>query len=408
VKSPCFFMIFGYFLLSFNGVEICATLPSWTILNYIEADNNVCRFGLKNIEEMQHVGSTSLVNILVQLDRLESKKTLRYKIARGCCVEDASLDQEMGLDPERELVDGVRWASKAYPSEYFMLVFWNHGNGIIDKKKGWEDYKKRGILYNFTNKTYLNNQQMSKALSQIKSKILGKKIDILGMDACLMAMVEIAYQVKNYACYLVASQNIEKVPGWFYSYFLKRLTKSVSPMTPDQLAKSIVSSFALFNKYRNQSYTQSAIKLDMIEELKDRINNVLFCLEEAEKIYSEKITFTIKKAREKCIEFDDGFYVDVHSFFNQLLYEVTTQFRGRDVKQDLVLKILQSALKEVCATIVKAVLLNKVGNNYNQAKGLSIYFPKNYIHESYPLTMFAQESTWLKFLEKFLAQRNKN
>ena len=54
--------------------------------------------------------------------------------------------------------------------------------------------------------------RLSYALSQIKD-VLGQKIDLVGMDACLMAMVEVAYEIKDYVNILVASQETE--PGYW-------------------------------------------------------------------------------------------------------------------------------------------------------------------------------------------------
>ena len=53
----------------------------WTVMVYMAGDNNLDGAALRDIEEMTRVGSTKDVNVLVQLDRLEDKKTRRSPIS---------------------------------------------------------------------------------------------------------------------------------------------------------------------------------------------------------------------------------------------------------------------------------------------------------------------------------------
>ena len=80
--------------------------------------------------------------VLIQLDEPTSKVTWRYKVAKGGITQDASLAQEMGINPELELTQGIRWAQTTYPSDRFMLILWNHGNGILDEAKGYRRNKR--------------------------------------------------------------------------------------------------------------------------------------------------------------------------------------------------------------------------------------------------------------------------
>ena len=80
----------------------------------------------------------------------------------------------------------------------------------------------RGVCFDETYGTYLTNQKIDEALSAICSK-LKKKIDIIGFDACLMSMIETAELIKNYAEYMVASQEVELGAGWRYDLVLNIL-----------------------------------------------------------------------------------------------------------------------------------------------------------------------------------------
>jgi hypothetical protein len=48
----------------------------------------------------------------------------------------------------------------------------------------------------------------------------GQKLDVLGFDACQMAAVEVASEIKDNAKFMVASQALEGREGWPYSHIL--------------------------------------------------------------------------------------------------------------------------------------------------------------------------------------------
>jgi hypothetical protein len=59
-------------------------------------------------------------------------------------------------------------------------------------------------------------------LSNVK-KSLGRSIDILGFDACLMSMAEVAYQVRGLADFTVGSEQTSPNEGWPYDRICKAL-----------------------------------------------------------------------------------------------------------------------------------------------------------------------------------------
>lgn len=374
----------------------------WTILNYIEADNNIGRYGVDNVKAMQRVGSNTNVNIVVQLDEVSYKKTWRFKVKKGGKSDDVSLSQDMGLNPEKELPESVLWASQTYPSDYFMLILWNHGNGIVDEPKGYNRKIKRGILYDYANNTYLNNQQLKRALSVIHNNILGKKIDVLGCDACLMSMLEVCYQVKDHAKILIASENVEPAPGWDYQTFLTRLATSTGNVQPEDLARFIVESYDLFVKKIGKNYSLSAIKLDAAEAVKINLDNIVYVFKAMAEIDPLIVRELVQKARVKSAEVYEGRYIDLISFYRNLAIALSHNDKSRRpiLKQryDELISLLSAGEQ----LIKQAVFLHSSNRENGPLYGLSIYYPRsNYIHPSYPLTLFAQQSSWLLFIKEY-------
>ena len=305
-------LLFFWFLLFSQNIFSA----NWTILSYIQADNNLYDYVLQDISEMSVVGSNENVNILAQIDTPENNGTWRYKVEKGKVELEAHLQNEMGVNPGQELQDAASWAFKTYPAENNMIVLSSHGYGIIDPQMR---KMMRSVLFDDTQNSYLGNQQLATAMGGIKT-ILGKNLDILGMDACLMAMFEIGYQVKDSVNYLVASEESEAAQGWYYSGFLPSVASGYcSPIT---LASSIVSSYGDFYKNRNNYYTQSAVDLAKMELLKDNINKVVTALNDCNILQRTKVVDIVKQARSKSLQFSVSDYIDLHSFYSQLFKQV--------------------------------------------------------------------------------------
>ncbi len=404
-------------IIFFIAALTCQSLAgraTWTLYNYIEADNNLARFALYNIREMQKVGSTNDVTILAQLDEPSHKKTWRYKIEKNRTQDVGSLPVDMGLEPEKELADGISWALKNYPSKYFMLTMWDHGNGIVDEayKPRKKKRKKRGILYDFSNQTFLNNQQLDHALNKALRNSRRKKIDIIGMDACLMAMIEVGYQIKEYANIFIASQNIELAPGWRYANFLNTLTSNPRNLKPVNLAQDIVTNFAHFFHRRFKGYTQSAVYLKKMIPLKDDLKKVLAAFEQCQKLNPQEMKNVALQARERTAEFHRGSYIDLHCFYKNVVRALSRRKRNAQKQNTNLFKRspafkkafarLKRCLKAAMLNIPKAVISNYSGPRYKSVQGISIYFPRGPIHASYPQTKFAIDCPeWLAFIEQY-------
>ena len=97
---------------------------------------------------------------------------------------------------------------------------------------------------------------------------IGQKFDLLGMDACLMSNIEVAYQVRNHVRYIVASEENEPADGWPYDRILGRITDNPE-MEAAELARSIVSDYVDWYRDRDTTddITQAALDLSKLDSL---------------------------------------------------------------------------------------------------------------------------------------------
>src|SRR2546421_5341493 len=89
---------------------------------------------------------------------------------------------------------------------------------------GWHPRECRSrIAYDDSSADCLDNRELKRVL-QSAHQALGRKVDLVGMDACLMTMLEVAYQIRDHAQILVGSEEVEPGDGWPHDRILRDLT----------------------------------------------------------------------------------------------------------------------------------------------------------------------------------------
>lgn len=120
---------------------------------------------------------------------------------------DETLPLQSMADPET-LADFIRWGAEAYPARKYALVLWDHGGG-----------SKTGIFIDelFEGDTmYLD--ELHDALADG-----GVNFEAVLFDACLMANVETAWAIKDYAKWMVASEEVVAGKGTAMGDWLQQL-----------------------------------------------------------------------------------------------------------------------------------------------------------------------------------------
>src|SRR5262249_21705531 len=129
----------------------------------------------------------------------------------------------------------------------------------------------RAIAFDDQAQDFLDNLELKRVLADIR-RGLGRRIDVLGFDACLMSMVEVAYQLRDSVSFICGSEEEEPGEGWPYDTILKALTARPS-MTPAERAKLIVSRYMASYQPRDR-VTLSASSLGSIGPLADAVNRL--------------------------------------------------------------------------------------------------------------------------------------
>jgi len=415
---------------------------AWNFEVCMANNNNLYRYGVLNYKQMVKAGSTPSLNILLQMDEYGEKKCSRLFIEQNNpIIMQTQTEPPVSISGTPEnLYEFAEWTS-SYPAQNNLLLLWNHGAGIKDpniwgkllakgrdelyiinpktklldlnrmlaKEKNWEalikTMQEKGISFNDVAETYLTNQDLKNSLERISNVLLGgKKIEILAMDACNMAMVEIGSQIKSAVNIMVASEEVE--PGFGYNYFSILSPFNTQTLSPIELAKHIVNCYK--NEYKNTfgDFTQSAIDLSLIDDLEKNISKLasfLIGLIEKGGPAAGKILRDIRFDNILTTEFLDPDYIDLYHLFKSLsLRSELYALSSPQPKTSSIWLDIKTATSEGIALLDKMIIASAAGPNLPNAYGLSIYFPTTSIHSSYYKTVFAQSTEWPRFLEKFL------
>lgn len=413
----------------------------WAFMVYMAGDNgkrpmtDLQAYGWRNIADMAKIGSTADVAVVVQYDTLDEQQfTPRFYIDRssqaGQLIEKIP---PVNTGDPKNLTEFIVWAESHYPAERYALILWNHGTGwkeddiyaryrerverairggetrgrnrgahllrrvlflsTVGEIMSIEDDKTRGICYDDSSMSFLDNQALAIALHDAESQT-GQRLSVLGMDACLMSMIEVGYQVRGCTEYMVGSQEVELAEGWPYEDILKDLVKTPG-MSPLALSKVIVDRFGEYYMGRGRSggwiSTQSAVDLRALPETFRKVNALA---ELATNAFDKdvKIEIALGRAKQRVECFEDGDFADLR----HLAQLMRSEYNGTSQVTELALDLVEHLQVGVSGGPIVA---NFHGLGRPNANGLSIYFPPRGYSAYYDRQEFAHGG-WSKFVRK--------
>ena len=304
----------------------------WTIMVFLNADNDLEEFGLKDFREMARVGSDEKVNIVVQFDRNGAYATTtpqwkgcyRFKVEKGSTHTPAEALSHLGntnMGSGTTLRNFVDWATASYPAKKYMLAIWNHGQGwrhfrtVRPNLSGLElsafrDFRvsrmtremereahslarrcstrqvqptlrRQGIPIDVTVSgavRYVSSDDTSGDVlynREIQESLNGLRLEVIGFDACLMGMVETGYALREVGEVMVASEELEPGDGWNYTSWLQALVEDPE-MSAADLGTTMVRSYESYysGPGDDPATTLSAVNLSKMANLAVSIDNL--------------------------------------------------------------------------------------------------------------------------------------
>ncbi|MES3036658.1 MAG: clostripain-related cysteine peptidase [Bdellovibrionota bacterium] len=360
----------------------------WTVLVFINGNNNLDSYGAEDINEMEEVGSSADVNVVVQWASYKAKTTKRLLVAKDNDIMKVTskilVDMpRVDMGDYKELTKFLEWGMTNFPAEHYFVDVWNHGNGWKNRKSE----AARNISYDDYTNNSITMPQLRMSLEAAQA-LAGKKIDIYGSDACLMNMVEVGTEIAGAVDIMVGSQETEPGDGWPYETWLARWNEKAMT-SPVDIAKALTDTYIeSYEDKAGSGVTFSVIDLAQMGPLNDSIK--AFTAELMPMVAAEKLNF--KKAIYSSANYYNTDYVDLMSLLAQMKTSVAA------------VSALQTGAL-VNENLSKAILYNKVYDH--EANGLSIwapYYVNTYTQSAarYNELKFQQATNWGAFLSGIL------
>ncbi len=272
VRSVSIIVFLTVVLTAFSVPAIrgaAANSDTWTVLVYLDGDNNLDPDSVSDVAEMQMVGSTDKVSVLVLWDRY-SEPAYLYEVTKGGVtpvgVDDFLVDGEKAYGQEVSMADWrvlkafVDYGRANYPADHFMLDLWDHGNAF--GYTCWDDHAA----------PEWQTPARAISLDGVGTALEGfGNLDILTYDGCTIGMVEIAYNLTLIPSemgvsigYLVASEEYIPNSGYAYNQVLEQMN-TMDDRSAGAVARMLADEYAECYSPKGQAKGSSTVGLSVID-----------------------------------------------------------------------------------------------------------------------------------------------
>ncbi len=367
------------------------TKAKWTILAYMDGNNNLdtlqngSSWVIGDCQEMEEIGSTDDVQIVAMVGSLRKGGNSKvYHIGKHLNEQPDQISstvlEDLGgkdMSDKATLRDFVRKYVSQYPAERYMLIIDDHGGGWYgaceDNQNGSGDM--------------MSMPEMREALGDTV------KFDVIVFHACLMSMVEVAFELKDRADYMVACQFTMPMQSILGSdKWLAELVANPD-MSPLDISKKIVDAVYQTAGEKQKDCHMAVTDLTKVQALaakvKDLGNNIVT---EVGSDWGEVLQAFNET---HYTQYDHPAFVDLREFAKKVKQMPNLQNRN----------MIKTAADDVIAAINDAVPLTKTNVTAIPRGGLCIHFPyKAELFDSvkYVKLQFASWN-WQNFLSKFIA-----
>jgi hypothetical protein len=408
-------------------------------------------FDVNMVNKLKSNGKCEALNTQpLVLNLIDDKLWNGERTRDGEFISKAMRDYVAGYDPPhppngREVIDGksyefgpqrsldrfLEFCSYAYPAKHYLLFILGHGvvvgnDVFLFDETGDENSLKLGTL----------GSVLKKFSDDVK--LGGGQFDLVGFHSCSVSSIEVAYELKDTARYMIASQGTAFVGSWPYKQMLqhvfdelkrlekenrrRRKEKGSTYVTEKTIRTMLVDmfSFCMQNStdflLAGYPFDLSLFDLSKISTIKEPVDELSRALLEALK--DAHCTDLIVLAHWKSQSFYQEMYTDLYDFcfcLKQKLEDYRPLAKGA---ADLLL-----ACEHVITALEKNTEIKRnskgeeflmcsefAGPEYQYAHGLSVYFPWSRPpadrrigeeYKEYKISGSEFKTPWLKFLEAY-------
>lgn len=310
----------------------------WTIMLYIAADATLANFAVESLKQIndsigERIDSKHPAGVVVAaqfaVDAPAGQQIPRYifdKHSHGSIKNSLKdyLNAPDNMTEQEALISFIQWVYRREECKYatnFALILWGHGPELLlQPPSGQQATDPCGDPQGDNDSLYLTPEELRVALTEGLPKDKNK-LDIIGFDACSMSMFEVAYELRDCARFMVASQ--EEVPDLSFPYDkLVPVFREYGGYEETLLREGVYKYVRAYDDYLCNSttgmkrVTLTALRLSQCGALKGALSELADALRDA--CNQSSLPPLLMEARAYARDFAGGLYIDLFDFSRKL------------------------------------------------------------------------------------------
>jgi hypothetical protein len=445
---------------------------TWTLMFFFGSDNTTSPSMLPQLKAIKAAGANANTNVLVYFDPNEKGAPTRVfqvnkdgapafasdpttgepiitvlssdylnptDIRRLGANETGQFAQSLiesdGLEAVDALTQFLGFCVESFPADHYMLFLVGHGLVV----------GRDAFLPDDNPDSAIGLKKLGGILADFNTKAGNDKLEFIGMHSCSMSAIEVAYELKGKAKYMLASQGLSFVGSWPYRQMLTKIYDDIGKgdVKVGELAKSLHRLCIKYSvDFMHAGYSSDMCLCSLEEGRIDKLTNPISDLSKAlqDGLTDPRCRDLILLSHWKSQSYWQETYTDLVDFCLCLTrlckdpitqpkmdqsdrHEFSLERREYDRKRLEIIRtceVVINKLKPETDTQVNGpiVCVDYVGPDTQYSHGLSIYFPwsepredkndkviRNY--EKYAFTdqnQWTAPQTWLEFLNVYFGK----
>ena len=281
-----------------------------TVLVYMMADNSLSSYSDENIQSMMDGADGKLNggNLIVYVDaKNERPQLLQLKEGKNGRMQKFVVKDypEQNSTSEKVIKSVFSEVKQRFPAKYYGLDLWSHGSAWLPS-----DFDQMMRSIGQDGSDWLEIPILKRILAETFG---AEKLDFILFDACNMASVEVAYELRNNTHAIIASQTEVMAEGFPYDTIIKDMF--TAQVSCENICKTFYTFYQTFKSpYGCISYTKTA-DLEGLAELTKAI--IQQDLNKAQTINTAKLQATDYLTRNGRLLFDMKDYLEQLATGNQ-------------------------------------------------------------------------------------------
>lgn len=354
----------------------------WTVMFYFASDNPLAPSAVQQLKAIKNAGYHQDANVLVQFDphtlntpahifdvnrinkikaqgksdvgflgrdpivrnlvcdKLWAEKKIRNGIAQAVKAEKKSLEYDPPIpegmsqeqNPRDSLENFLTFCGENYPARHYMLFMIGHGLVVGNDMFLLDEH---GSTNNYNSPQHsLLLTDLGKILKNFKT-LIGKEsqLELIGFHACSMSGAEVAFELRDTANYMLASQGPAFVGSWPYRQILVRLFDELRLNKASSITKGdLLDPCDFFSRLRTENSAYQTLRRELNGELNGELGELLKQLKDSSGVPRKLFSKVVRQLNGVVVKSDKSERLSLSTPYNRLV-SVTTKQVMEETKQ---------------------------------------------------------------------------